>query len=272
MQLLSRYNKRIRFLLCVIDIFSKYAWVVPLKDKKDVSIVMAFQNSLKQSNRKPNKMWADKGFEFYNASFKKWLHDNDIVMYSTNNEGKSVVAERFIRTLKSKIYKHMTSISRNVYIDKLDDTVDKYNNKYHTTIKMKPIDVKDNTYINTDKEINNKDPKFKVGDHVRISKYKNIFAKGYTPNWSEEVFVIKKVKNTVPWTYVIKDLNGEEITGTFYEKELQITNQEEFRSEKVIKRKGDKIYVKWKGYDNSFNSWIDEASLVQRTWKKDLIK
>ena len=123
---------------------------------------------------------------------------------------------------------------------------------------MKPIDVKDNTYIYTDKEINDQSPEFKVGDHVRISKYKNIFAKGYTPNWSEEVFVIKKVKNTVPWTYVINDLNGEEITGRFYEKELQKTNQEEFRIEKVIKTKGDKIHVKWKGYDNSFNSWIDK--------------
>ena len=174
-------------------------------------------------------------------------------MYSTDNEGKPVVAERFIRTLKSKIYKHMTSISRNVYIDKLDDVVDEYNNKYHATIKMKPIDVKGNTYINTDKEIYNKDPKFKVSDHVRISKYKKNFSKGYTPNWSEELFVIKKIKNTVPWTYVINDLNGEQITGTFYEKELQKTNQEEFRIEKVIKRKDDKIYVKWKGYDNSFN-------------------
>ena len=154
-------------------------------------------------------------------------------MYSTNNEGKSVVAERFIRTLKSKIYKHMTSISKNVYIDKLDDIVNEYNNTYHATIKMKPIDIKDNTYINTDQEINNKDLKFKVGDRVRISKYKNIFAKGYTPNWSEEVFVIKKVKNTVPWTYVINDLNGDEITGTFYEKELQKTNQEEFRIELI---------------------------------------
>ena len=130
---------------------------------------------------------------------------------------------------------------------------------------MKPINVKDNTYINNDKEINNKDPKFKVGDHVRTSKYKNLFAKGYTPNWSEEVFVIKKVKNTVPWTYVINDLNSEEITGTFYEKELRKTNQEEFRIEKVIKRKHDKIYVQWKGYENSFNSWIDKATLVQRT-------
>ena len=257
MQLLNKYNKGIRFLLCVIDIFSKYAWVVPLKDKKRISIVKAFQIILKQSSRKPNKIWVDKGSEFYNAYFKKWLRGNDIVMYSIHNEGKSVVAERFIRTLKSKIYKYMTSISKNVYIDKLDDIVDEYNNTYHTTIKMKPIDVKDNKYINANKEMNNKDPKFKVGYHVRISKYKNMFAKGYMPNLIEEVFVIKKVKNTVPWTYVINYLNGEGITGTFYEKELQKTNQEEFRIEKVIRRKGDKLYVKWKGCNNSFNSWID---------------
>ena len=119
-------------------------------------------------------------------------------MYSTYNEGKFVVAERFIRTLKGKIYKYMTSISENVYIDKLDDIVDEYNNTNRTTIKMKPIDVEDNTCINASKEINNKDPKFKVGDYVGISKYKNIFAKGYMPNWSEEVFVIKKVKNIIP--------------------------------------------------------------------------
>ena len=178
MQLLSKYNKGIRFLLCVIDVFSKYAWVVPLKDKKGISIVKAFQSILKQSNsRKPNKIWVDKGSEFYNAYFKKWLQDDDIVMYSTHNEGKSVVAKRFVRTLKSKIYKYMISVSKNVYINKLDDIVNEYNNAYHTTIKMKPIDVKDNTYINTSKKINNKDPKFKVGDRVRISKYKNIFAK-----------------------------------------------------------------------------------------------
>ena len=186
-------------------------------------------------------------------------------MYSTNNEGKSVAAEGFIRTIKSKNYKYMTSISKNVYIDKFDDIVNEYNNTYDTTNKIKPIDVKDNTYINTDKDTNDNGPKFKVGHRVKISKYKNIFAKGYTPNWSEEIFVIKKVKNTVPWTYAINDLNGEEIMGTFYEKELQMTSQEEFRIEKVIKRKGDKMYVKWKGYDNSFNSWIDKASLVQRT-------
>ena len=165
-------------------------------------------------------------------------------MYSTHNEGKSVIAERFIRTLKNKIYKYMTSISKNVYIDKLDDIVKKHNNTYHKSIKMKPVDVKDNTYINFKKESNDKNPRFKVGDHVGISKYKNIFAKGYVPNWSEEIFIIKKVKDIVPWSYVINDLNGEEIIGTFYENELQGTSQKEFRIEKVLKKKDDKLYVK----------------------------
>ena len=183
-------------------------------------------------------------------------------MYSTHNGGKSVAVEKFIRTLKNKIYKYTTSISKNVYIDKLDDTVNEYNNTYHITIKIKPIDVKNNTYINIGKEVNNKDPKFKVGDHVRISKYKNIFAKGYTPNWSEEIFVIKKIKNTVPWTYVINDLNSEENIGTFNGKELQKVDQQEFRTDQVIKRKGNKLYVKWKGYDSSFNYCVDKKDLV----------
>ena len=141
---------------------------------------------------------------------------NSIEMYSTHNEGKFVVAERFIRTFKNKIYKHMTAVSKKVYIDKLNDILNEYNNTYHRTIKTKPVDVKDNIYINIDKEVNNKDPKFKVGDHVKISKYKHIFAEVYTPNGCEEIFVIKKVKNTVSWTYVIRDLNGEQIIGTFY--------------------------------------------------------
>ena len=132
MQLLSKFNKRFRFLLCIIDIYSKYAWVIPLKDKKGVSIVNAFQKILDDSKRKPNKIWVDKGSEFYNNSFKKWLKNNDIEMYSTNNEGKSVIAERFIKTLKKKIYKYMIAISKNVYIDRLDDIVKEYNNKYHT--------------------------------------------------------------------------------------------------------------------------------------------
>ena len=262
MQLTSKFNKGFRFLLCVIHIFSKHAWFVPLKDKKGVSIVNAFQKILKEADRRPNKIWVDKGSEFYNNYFKKWFKDNDIEMYSVHNEGKSVVAERFIRTLKTKIYKYMTSITKNVNIHKLGDIVDEFNNTYHRSIKMKPADIKDDTYIDFEKEANDKDPKFIIRDYVRISKYKNIFAKGYMPNWSEEVFINSKIKNTVPWAYVINDLNSEEIIGTFYEKELQKTIKKEFTIEKILKKKGDKLYVKWKGYDNSFNSWIDKKDIV----------
>ena len=137
-------------------------------------------------------------------------------------------------------------------LDKLDDIVDKYNNTYQSTIKMKPVDVKPSTYIDFSKKINDKDPKLKVGDIVRISKYEINFAKGYVPNWSEKVFVIKRNKNTVPWTYVISDLKGKEIVGSLYEKELQKINQKEFRVEKVKMRKSDKLYLKWKGYDSFF--------------------
>ena len=144
--------------------------------------------------RKPDKIWIDRGSEFCNNSFKKCLKDNGIETYSIHNEVKSVVAERFIRTLKTKIYKYMTSLSKNVYIDKLDDIINEYNHTYHMTIKIKPVEVKDNTYIDSSKKINDKDPNFKVGDHVRISKFKNIFAKGYTPNWSEEVLWLEKLK------------------------------------------------------------------------------
>ena len=144
-----------------------------------------------------------------------------IEMYSIHNKGKSAIDERFIKTWKNKIYKYMTSVSENIYIDQLGDIVKKYNNSYHRTIKTKPVDVKSKTYINFNKGTNYKDPKLKVGDYVRISKYKSIFAKGYIPNWFKEVFVIKKVKDTVLWTYLIKYLNGEEIIGFFYKKELQ---------------------------------------------------
>ena len=179
MQLINNFNKGFRFLLCVIYVF-KYAWVVPLKDKKGDVI--------------------------------------NIEMYSIHDEGKSVVAERLVITLKNKIYKYMIAISKYVYIDKLDDVVGEHNNTYHKTIKMKPVDVKDNTYIDFDKEVNNKGPKFKFGDYVRISKYKNIFAKRYMPNWSEEVFIISKIKNTVPWTYVINDINGQKLLEHFMKK------------------------------------------------------
>ena len=166
MQLLSRKNKGIKYLLCAIDLYGKYAFVIPLKDKKGISIVNAFDKIIKKSNRKPNKIKVDQGGEFYNNVFKKWLSDNDIIMYSTYYEGKSVVAERFLRTLKNKLYKHMTVTGKNVYYDVLDDVVNKYNNTKHSTIKMKPINVKDiNKRVYID-EHNEKDSRFKVGDRV----------------------------------------------------------------------------------------------------------
>ena len=143
----------------------------------------------------------------------------------------------------------MTAISKNIYVDVLDNIVNKYNNTVHRTIKC-------------NEESNKKDPKFKIGDHVRISKYKNIFAKGYTPNWSEEIFIINKINNTVLWTYVISDMNSEDITGSFNEKELQSTNRQKYRIEKLIKRKDNKLYVKWKEYYDSFNSWINKKDIL----------
>ena len=154
MQSLSKKNKDIKYLLCAIDLYSKYAFVIPLKNKKGISIVNAFNKIIKQSNRKSNKIWVDQGGEFYNNVFKKWLSDNDIIMYSTYNEGKSAVAERFIRALKNKLYKHMTATGKNVYYDVLDDIVNEYNNTKHSTIKMKPKDVGYNTIKSSSLERN----------------------------------------------------------------------------------------------------------------------
>ena len=170
MHLINKINKGTRFLLCVIDIFSKYVSAVPLKDKKGITIVNDFQTISDNSTRKLNKIWVDKGSEFCNSSFKKWLKDNDIEIYSTYNERKSVVAERFIRTLTDKIYKHMTAVSRNAYIDKLDDIVNECNSAYCSTIKMKPIEVKDNTDIDYINEVNDKDQNLKL---VLMLEYQN---------------------------------------------------------------------------------------------------
>ena len=145
MESLSKYNKGIKYLLCEIDLFAKYTWVVPLKDKRGTSIVNAFQKIVSEG-RKPNKIWVDQGSEFYNNLFKRFLKINNIEMYSTYNEGKSVVAERFIRTLKNDIFKDMTVVSKNVYFDVLEDIVDKYNKTVHRAIKLKPIDVTSNFY------------------------------------------------------------------------------------------------------------------------------
>ena len=181
--------------------FSKYTWVIPIKGKKGTSIINVLKKIISEG-RKPNKIWVDQGSGFYNKSFKNFLKINNIEMYSTYNEGKSVVAERFIRTLKNKIFKHMTAISKNVYFDVLDDIVNKYNNAVHRTIKMKPIEVTDDFYAEYNETLielhsiklhsNEKDHKFKGGDDVRISKYQNIFAKEYTPIGQKKFLLLIK--------------------------------------------------------------------------------
>ena len=198
MQPLNKY-KGIKYLLCTINLFSKYAWIILVKDKKGTSIVNTFQKIITKG-RKPNKTWVDQGSQFCNQSFKDVLKGGNIGMYSTYNEEKYVVAERSITTIKTKIHKYMTTISKNAYYNVLDNIVNKYNNTVQKTIKTKSIDVTDDSYAEYNEHSNNKNPRFKVGDHVRISKYKNIFVKGYTPNWSQEVFVINEIKNTFTWT------------------------------------------------------------------------
>ena len=168
MQSLSKYNKEIKYLLCAIDLFSKYAWVIPIKDKKGTSIVNAFKKIISEGQRKPNKIWVDQGSEFYNQSFKDFLKINNIEMYSTYNEGKSVVAERFIRMLKNNIFKQMVAIPKKCLFWCVRQYCDKYNNTFYRTIKMKPIDVTFDSYAEHNEDSNEKEPKIKFGDHVRI--------------------------------------------------------------------------------------------------------
>ena len=176
-----------------MNLFSQYAWVFHLRDKRGVSIITAFQKLI-SNGRRPNKIWVDQGGQFYNKLFKRFLKINSMEKYSAYNDGKSVVAERFIRTLKNKIFKHMTAVSMNVYFDVLDDIVNKYNNTVHRAIKMKPTDVTSDSHAEYNDNSNKKEPKFKVGVCVRISKYKKVFAKGHTQNWSEEFLWLAKLK------------------------------------------------------------------------------
>ena len=265
MQWSSRENKGVKYLLNVIDVFSKFAWSVPIKDKTGRSITDAFQLIVKTSRRKPNKLWVDQGTEFYNRVFKSWLEENDIEMYSVFNEGKAVVIERFNRTLKEWMWKYFSANNTRKYIDILSSLLQLYNTRKHSSIRMTPKEAsmtknEDTVYHNLygDRPVSFVKAKYKIGDKVRISKKKGTFEKGYTPRWTEELFEIYMVQNTSPVTYKIKDLNGDEIDGSFYEEELQKASQEVFRIEKVLRRnnKNKMVLVKWKGYPDSFNSWI----------------
>ena len=209
-------------------------------------------------------MWVDDGKEFWNKNVRSLVE-----LYSTKNEEKSCVVERLNRTLKEDMWKYFSANNTFKYIDILQTFVDKYNNEFHESIKMTPIEASNKKNENLvwrnlygDLKLASDSPKYAIGDKVRITKKKRQFEKGYTPNWTEEIFTISKIQYTDPITYKIIDYNNEEIEGTFYEQELQKSTQEVFRIEKVIRKRGNKSLVKWKGYSDEFNSWIDNKDLV----------
>ena len=264
MQSFSKFNRGVRYLLTVIDVFSKYGWMLLLKDKTGKSVADALKEIFKKSKRKPEKLSTDKGRELYNKHEK----DLGVEFYSTENEEKSSVVERWNRTMKEKMFKYFTANNTNKYIDVLDDFVERYKNTRHSSIKMSPVEAskKENevrVYRNLYQEFERRSihAKFKTGDKVRILKKKGLFEKGFTPNWTEEVFTVSKIQRTNPVTYKITDYNDEEVQGTFYEQVLQKTSQEIYRIEKVVKKGKAKLLVKWKSYPESFNSWADNKDL-----------
>jgi hypothetical protein len=263
MQAFAEYNNGVKYLLTVIDVFSKYGWIVPLKQKTGIAVAAAFETIL-MSGRKPGKVWVDKGKEFYNKNVRKLFQ-----LYSIENDEKSSVIERWNRTMKDKMYKYFTANSTRKYIDVLGDMVARYNNARHSSIKMTPIEAskqqnESTVYRNLYPDINDEPPvhKLAIGDKVRITKKKRTFEKGYTARWTEEMFTISQLQYTNPPTYKITDYNGEEIEGSFYEQELQKTAQEIFRIEKILRKRGNKSLVKWLGYPDSFNSLVDNEALI----------
>ena len=258
-------NKGYKFLLTVIDIFSKYAWAVPLKTKKGKDVTDAMQSILK-GGRTPKFLHVDRGKEFYNSEFKALMQQRGIKLYSTYSNLKASICERFNRTLKNSMWKKFSLGGTYRWINILNDLLTNYNNTKHTKIKMKPRDV---TRVNEKKlyqdvyrnfQINRtRKIKFKVGDKVRISKFKQVFEKGYTPNWTTEVFTVSEVKITNPVTYKLRDYQDNAIEGGFYQEELsKVKYSDIYLVEKVLRKRGNKLYVKWLGFDNSHNSWIDK--------------
>ena len=261
---LKEDNQGVKFLLLVIDIFSKYGWIIPLKDKKGETVAKALKQIFKEG-RRPGKLWTDKGREFFNKDVKDLVE-----LYSTENEEKSSIVERWIRTIKDKMWKYFTDNNTYNYMSVLPDLLQDYNNTVHSSTKFSPVDASKeeneltiwrNLYPDRLK-INRLTPKFSVGDEVRIIKKKKVFEKGYTTRWTEEIFTIKEIRDTNPITYKLSDLQGEEIKGTFYEPELQKTEQQIYRIEKIIKKEKNKSLVKWKGYSDKFNSWVNNKDLI----------
>jgi hypothetical protein len=259
----AKINKSHKYILVVIDVFSKYVWAQPLKNKSGSVVTAAMKKILVKP---PKNLQTDHGKEFYNKEFQALMKSYGINHYSVFSSMKAAVVERVIRTLKSHIWKTFTLNGNKKWLELLPIIVDKYNNTVHNTIKMKPSKVnKTNAkillttiYNNIKKVIPHK---FNVGDHVRISKYRTVFTKGYSENWTNEIFKIIKIQITNPTTYILQDLNGETLHGGFYEFELQkVMHSDVYLIEKIIRKKGKKLLVKWRGIKDT--SWINQADLT----------
>lgn len=265
----ARFNKGYKYILVVIDAFSKFVWAVPIKNKSAKSVTMAFKGILSKLPEKPKNLQTDEGTEFYNALFRNLMKLYDINHYSTYSTKKASIVERSIRTLKSTIWKHFSLQGKYVWVNELQNIINKYNTTKHRTIQMKPADVnKSNELLvlkrayTHPKVIDPRKAKFKVGDYVRISKFRHAFDKSYTPNWTTEIFQIVKVKQTFPRTYILQDSKNEEIKGSFYKHELsKVKHSDIYLVERIIKRRGDKVFVKWLGMDNKHNSWISREGI-----------
>ena len=267
-QNIAKENKGIRYLLTVIDILSKYAWVQPLKDKKGPTVVKAFDQILKEG-RQPLKLQTDKGKEFYNKEMTVWLKKNNIHHFSTGGDAKAAVVERFNRTLKERLYRYFTAANTLKFTDVLPELVKGYNASEHSSIKMAPKEVTLKNEKQVWKTLYGKPPKIrkptlKKGDKVRLNKIHRPFAKGYLPGWTEEVFLVEKVK---PFpAYKITEWDGTPVDGTFYEEDLQkVYTDDVFRIEKVLKRRKNQLLVQWKGWPTKYNSWISKEDVRDPT-------
>ena len=264
----ARQNKGFTFILVVLDVFSRYAWARPLRNKTGKEVAKAFEGIFQEDGRKPRKLWVDRGTEFYNVNVNRLLNDNGVDMYSTHNEPKATIAERFIRTLREKIETNFTLTQSTVWHDILPELIREYNTSKHRIIKMTPEDAsrpenydKVFTFKHTKDE---SPPSFKVGDKVRISVHKSLFTKGATANWSEEIFTVRKIrKDTDPIVYELRDLADEDVEGTFYKEQLQKTQQEIYRVDKIVRKRGNEVLVKWSGYPEKFNSWMPAEDIMK---------
>ena len=217
---LAKYNKNYKFIFTIIDNHTKFAWAIPLKDKSGKSTTTAFKKLIETSKRKPEKVWSDRGKEFYNKTFLDFLKQNEIQIYSTHSDLKAVFVERFNRTLLDLIKEPMYIEGKACWLNHINSALDKYNNRVHTTTRMTPFEASNKpidppTFVNKLKQ-----PKFQVGDYVRVPDKRNIYSKGYTTNWNRELFKIQKINPTNPITYTLEDENNEQIAGKHYEQEL----------------------------------------------------